>query len=91
MYQVSRAYLEMLAYVEGYFAGICIMGYDLILRGGLPAGLGVICYGDDTLITVCGANFQNASTWISLVAMDKTEALLFYGPHRGPPEHLNHG
>lgn len=36
----------MLAYVEGYFAGICIMGYDLILRGGLPAGLGVICYGD---------------------------------------------
>ncbi|CAB3230287.1 unnamed protein product [Arctia plantaginis] len=76
------------------------IGYDWALRGRLPPGLGVICYADDTLLTARGANFQEAArlaaTGVSQVvgriealglrvALDKTEALLFHGPRRGPP------
>ncbi|CAB3234516.1 unnamed protein product [Arctia plantaginis] len=76
------------------------IGYDWALRADFPPGLGVICYADDTLVTARGANFQEAARLatrgISLVvrriealglrvALDKTEALLFHGPRRGPP------
>ncbi|CAB3235600.1 unnamed protein product [Arctia plantaginis] len=76
------------------------IGYDWALRGRLPPGLGVLCYADDTLVTARGANFQEAArlaaTGVSQVvgriealglrvALDKTEALLFHGPRRGPP------
>ncbi|CAB3237920.1 unnamed protein product [Arctia plantaginis] len=76
------------------------IGYDWALRADFPPGLGVICYADDTLVTARGANFQEAARLatggVSLVvgriealglrvALDKTEALLFHGPRRGPP------
>ena len=75
------------------------VGYDWVLRERLPSGLGVICYVDDTLVTSRGANFQEAACLatrgVSLVvgriealglwmSLDKTEALLFHGPHRWP-------
>ena len=76
------------------------VGFDWILRGSLPPGSGVICYADDTLVTVRAGSYEEAVrlgavtanivvSRIELlglrVSLSKTEALLFHGPRRGPP------
>ncbi|CAH2085121.1 unnamed protein product [Euphydryas editha] len=77
------------------------VGYDWLLRAPLPPGLSVICYADDTLVTARARSFEEAarlaeagaSMAVDRIAMlglrvsiSKTEALLFHGPRRGPPE-----
>lgn len=42
------------------------IAYDSSLRGGLPAGLGVICYADDTLVTARGGQLEEASCLATL-------------------------
>ncbi|XP_049885128.1 uncharacterized protein LOC126380050 [Pectinophora gossypiella] len=76
------------------------IGFDWTLRGDLPPGLSVVCYADDTLVTARGENYEEAAALASAgvqqvverieslglkVALNKTEALCFHGPRRGPP------
>ncbi|XP_052743527.1 uncharacterized protein LOC128199182 [Bicyclus anynana] len=61
----------------------------------------VFCYADDTLVTARGSNYGEASLLATVatslvvrriqmlglrVSASKTEALLFHGPRRGPPQ-----
>lgn len=76
------------------------IGYDWALRGSLPPGVRVVCYADDTLILAKGAEYREAARLASAgslmvvarvrrlglkVALEKTEALCFYGPRKRPP------
>ena len=77
------------------------IGYDWLLRGTLLRGMSVTCYADDTLVTACGREFPSAACLASIggtlvaeriqrlglkVALEKTEAIYFYGPRqRRPP------
>ena len=76
------------------------IGYDWALRGTNPCGVSVTCYADDTLVTARGADYEEAARRATAgvaqvvgrirrlglkVAPEKSEALLFHGPRRGPP------
>lgn len=80
------------------------IGFDWLLRGTLLPGARVICYADDTLVTARGRSYEEAARLSTVVtslvidrihmlglsvAIDKTEALLFHGPRRGPPRGAN--
>jgi len=75
------------------------LGYDWMLWGSLPPGLGVVCYADDTLIMARGDNWKEvtrlARVGVTLVvgrihalgltvALHKTEAMFFTRPRRKP-------
>ncbi|XP_049885101.1 uncharacterized protein LOC126380041 [Pectinophora gossypiella] len=76
------------------------IGFDWTLRGDLPSGLNIVCYADDTLVTARGENYEEAAALATdgvqrvverieslglKVALNKTEALCFHGPRKGPP------
>ncbi|KAG6459477.1 hypothetical protein O3G_MSEX011385, partial [Manduca sexta] len=76
------------------------IGYDWVLRGANLLGVGVTCYADDTLVTATSKTFQDAAILAAVgtghvvsrirrlglkVALEKTEAICFHGPRRGPP------
>lgn len=76
------------------------IGYDWVLRGTLLRGLRVVCYADDTLVTARGDSFNEAIRLGTVgvtqvvrriellglkVALNKTEAIFFYGPRKRPP------
>ncbi|KAL0871552.1 hypothetical protein ABMA27_004087 [Loxostege sticticalis] len=88
---------------QGYVLGPLLwnIGYDWVLRGSHAAGVSVICYADDTLVTASGADFAEASRRATAgvatvvhrirqlgleVEQEKSEALCFHGPRRAPPE-----
>ncbi|XP_063824558.1 uncharacterized protein LOC135074189 [Ostrinia nubilalis] len=78
------------------------LGFNWLLRGVLLAGMSVICYADDTLVTARGKTFGAAARLASAggklvgrrirrlglkVALEKTEALFLPGPRqRTPPD-----
>lgn len=77
------------------------VGYDWVLRGMNLPGVEVTCYADDTLVTAAAKTFREAAILATAgvaqvvgrirtlgleVALHKSEALLFHGPRRGPPE-----
>jgi hypothetical protein len=74
------------------------IGYDAVLRAGLPPGSSVVCYADDTLVLTRGCNWQKAvaASNVALaavmrsidrmdleVAPHKTEALFFHNGSQG--------
>lgn len=76
------------------------LGYDWVLRGALPSGVGVVCYADDTLVTARGTTHRQALMSATAgvaqvvgrirrlglqVALQKSEAVCFYGPRNRPP------
>lgn len=76
------------------------LGYDWVLRGTNLAGIGVVCYADDTLVTACGRSYREASILATAglaqvvdrirrlglsVALNKSEAMVFHGPRNAPP------
>ena len=77
------------------------LGYDWVLRGALPRGLGVVCYADDTLLLAWEKNWVSTIRLAEVgvahlvgrirtlgleVALQKTEVVWFAGPRmRGPP------
>jgi len=76
------------------------IGYDWLLRGTPLAGMGVLCYADDTLVTARGRDYASAARLAEVgtalvierieqlglrVSANKTGVLLFHGPRRGPP------
>ncbi|CAH2208808.1 jg14054, partial [Pararge aegeria aegeria] len=76
------------------------IGYDWVLRGLLLPGVGVTCYADDTLVTACRESYPQAIMLATAgvaqvvgrirrlgleVALNKCEAMFFYGPRRAPP------
>ncbi|XP_049871151.1 uncharacterized protein LOC126370360 [Pectinophora gossypiella] len=80
------------------------IGFDWTLRGDLPPGLSIVCYADDTLVTARGDDYEEAAALATAgvqrvverieslglkVALNKTEALCFHGPRRGPPAGAN--
>lgn len=80
------------------------IGYDWVLRGSNPDGVGVVCYADDTLVTAVGANYRSACIRATAgvaqvvgrirrlglrVALEKSEALCFHGPRQSPPADLS--
>lgn len=84
------------------------IGYDWALRGALLRGLSVVCYADDTLVTARAKTFEDAVRLATVgvthmverirklgltVALDKTEAIFFYGARKSPPPgaHLSIG
>lgn len=76
------------------------IGYDWVLRGTLLRGLCVVCYADDTLVTARADSFEAAACLGTVgvtqvvrrieslglkVALNKTEALYFFGARNKPP------
>jgi hypothetical protein len=76
------------------------IGYNWVLRVTLQTGLRVVCYADNTLVLARGNDFVEAARLAEegtavvvgriqrlglRVALDKTEAMFFYGPRRKPP------
>ena len=77
------------------------IGYDWVLRGGLPPGAEVTCYADDTLVTAQGEAYEVAARLATeavalvigrlemlglKVALNKSEAICFHRPRRAPPQ-----
>lgn len=78
------------------------IGYNWVLRGTLLAGMSIICYADDTLVTARGKDFREAAQLAAVggalvvqrirclglkVALHKTEAIFFHARFRRmPPE-----
>ncbi|CAG4935877.1 unnamed protein product [Colias eurytheme] len=75
------------------------IGYNHVLRGGLPQGVTAICYADDTLVVSTGRDFREARLRATAgvaqvvarikslglkVALDKSEAICFHGHRRAP-------
>jgi len=76
------------------------IGYNWVLRGALPPGLGLTCYADDTLIMAREKNWERALKLAELgakivirrirmlglnVAAHKTEVVWFHAKGRRPP------
>ncbi|CAG4927182.1 unnamed protein product [Colias eurytheme] len=76
------------------------IGYNHVLRGGLPQGVSAICYADDTLVVSTGRDFREARLRATAgvaqvvgrikslglkVALEKSEAICFHGHRRAPP------
>ncbi|CAG4978795.1 unnamed protein product [Colias eurytheme] len=76
------------------------IGYNHVLRGGLPLGVCTICYADDTLVVSTGRDFREARLRATAgvaqvvarikslglkVALEKSEAICFHGHRRAPP------
>jgi hypothetical protein len=78
------------------------LGYDPVLRRGLPVGVAPVCYANDTLVLAWGDDWREAEARAHRgteravrrvhalglsVALEKTEAMWFHGP-RSRPSHL---
>ena len=76
------------------------IGYDWVLRGGTMAGIKVLCYADDTLVLAQQRTYREAAVLATAgvaevvgrirrlgleVALNKSEALYFHAPRKGPP------
>ncbi|XP_063532848.1 uncharacterized protein LOC134743387 [Cydia strobilella] len=76
------------------------VGYDWVLRGENQRGISVFCYADDTLVMAKGPSYRDAAILATAgvaqvvsrirrlgleVALQKSEAICFYGPRKAPP------
>jgi hypothetical protein len=76
------------------------LGYDPVLRRGLPVGVSPVCYADDTLVLAWGDDWREGKARAQRgteravrrirafglsVALEKTEAMWFHGPRSRPP------